>query len=59
MITIAALVVLGGVLYFTTGPTVVYTQSTPPAPPDAETVTNTQTVICGSQVPGPYDRPAC
>ena len=53
VITIAALVVLGGVVYFTTRPTVVYTQNTAPAPPDTETVTNTQTVISGSPVPVP------
>ena len=53
VITIAALVVLGGVVYFTTRPTVVYTQSTAPAPPDTETVTNTQTVISRSPVPVP------
>ena len=51
VITIAALVVLGGVVYFTTRPAVVYTQSTPSSP--AETVTNTQTVISRSPVPVP------
>ena len=51
VITIAALVVLGGVVYFTTRPTVVYTQSTPSSPP--ETVTNTQTVTSRSPVPVP------
>ena len=51
VITIAALVVLGGVVYFTTRPTVVYTQSTPSSPP--ETVTNTQTVTSSSPVPVP------
>ena len=53
VITIAALVVLGGVVYFTTRPTVVYTQSTPSLP-DTETVTNTQTVISRSPVPVPF-----
>ena len=53
VITIAALVVLGGVVYFTTRPTVVYTQSTPSSPPVNETVTNTQTVTSASPVPVP------
>ena len=54
VITIAALVVLGGVVYFTTRPTVVYTQSTPSSPPVNETVTNTQTVTSASPVPVPF-----
>ena len=53
VITIAALVILGGVVYFTTRPSVVYTQSTPSPPPTTRTVTNTQTVTSGSPVPVP------
>ena len=52
-ITIAAVVVLGGVAYFTTRSTVVYTQSTPAPSPNTETVTNTQTVTSRSLVPVP------
>ncbi len=40
-VTIAALVVLGGVIYFTARPQVVQTQG--PQPPNTETVTNTPT----------------
>ena len=53
-ITIAAVVVLGGVAYFTTRSTVVYTQSTPAPSPNTETVTNTQTVTSRSLVPVPF-----
>ena len=56
VITIAALVVLGGVVYFTTRPTVVYTQSTP-----SSTTRNRHQHPNGNlQLPstGTYDRPA-
>ncbi len=55
-ITIAALVVLGGVIYFTARPQVVQTQG--PQPPGTETVTNTETVTSNSPVPVTVPTPA-